>query len=162
MSNLKQDIRIDESALDIEALRQSELMKTYTEEEADAKNELDRAEEAVDILHVKLDKEIRQDPDKFDVEKITETVVLNTIKNNEEYQEARKAVLDARHDLNNAKSAVRSIEVKKSMIETLVKLHGQSYFAGPSVPRDLTAERQQERSNEKVTINRTKKKKKKK
>ena len=43
---------------------------------------------------------------------------------------------------NMAKNAVKPFEQRKDMLETLSKLHGQSYFAGPKTPRDLTKERE--------------------
>jgi len=39
---------------------------------------------------------------------------------------------------------------RKDALENLVRLHGQQYFAGPKMPRDVQWERQQkiERSND--------------
>lgn len=158
--SLKDDIRIDESAIDIEILQQSELMLEYLHIEADARNDLDRAEDELDVISVELDRDIRRNPEKYEVEKITEPVVSATIKLQKKYSKAHDKALNCKHEYNSAKSAVRAIEVKKTMLENLVKLHGQSYFAGPSVPRDLQAEnaKKQRKSNEKIKLKRNKKK----
>ena len=57
-----------------------------------------------------------------------------------------------------AKGAVKAIDTKKTALENLVKLHGQSYFAGPAIPRNLNKEweqkEQETQSNKKITIKR--------
>ena len=54
------------------------------------------------------------------------------------YQEANQKYLDAQYEKNMAGNAVQSMNMRKEALENLVKLHGQSYFAGPSVPHDLS------------------------
>jgi hypothetical protein len=34
------------------------------------------------------------------------------------------------------------MEQRKDALENMVRLHGQQYFAGPRIPRNLTEERQ--------------------
>jgi hypothetical protein len=46
------------------------------------------------------------------------------------------------------------VDHRKSALENLVKLHGQQYFAGPMVPRDLTHEwkNKQQQQKEEVEV----------
>jgi 5'-deoxynucleotidase YfbR-like HD superfamily hydrolase len=101
-----------------------------------------------------LDKSVREDPEKYGIAKITETVVLNTIISQEEYKEAYHEFLEIQHEYNIAKAAVRAFAQRKDALENLVRLHGQQYFAGPRVPRNISEEREKFRSknNTKVRI----------
>jgi hypothetical protein len=42
-----------------------------------------------------------------------------------------------------AQAAVNAFEQRKSALENLVRLFGQSYFAGPKMPRDLHWEKEE-------------------
>lgn len=139
----EQDMRIDETALDVEWLDQPMLMLKYARIAADAKKELDLAKENLELVKADLDKEIRKHPDDFDIVKITEPLLLNAIISQDEYKEANSKVIEAQYDVNIANGAVKAVEGRKDSLENLVKLHGQQYFAGPSMPRDLTWERKE-------------------
>lgn len=157
----EQDLTIDESALDVEWLQQARLMMQYGRYCSECKLEMDKAKEHLEVTKAELDKDIRANPDSFDLTKITEGVVSNTIILQPEHQEALDAYLNAKYEFDMALNAVRAIDQKKAALENLVRLHGQQYFAGPSVPRDLSkeweAKEQQTTSNSKVKMKRKKK-----
>ena len=138
--NYEQDMTIDESALDIEWLAQPRLMMQYARHAAKTRLEAEQKKEKLDIVRAGLDKKIRVDPEKFGIVKLTESVVTSTIITQEEYTIANEEYLLAQYENNMAQGAVRAVEGKKTALENLVKLHGQQYFAGPSVPRDLSKE----------------------
>jgi len=157
----EQDLTIDESALDVEWLQQARLMMQYGRHCSECKLEMDKAKEHLEVTKAELDKDIRANPDSFDLTKITEGVVSNTIILQPEHQEALDAYLNTKYEFDMALNAVRAIDQKKAALENLVRLHGQQYFAGPSVPRDLSkeweAKEQQTTSNSKVKMKRKKK-----
>ena len=138
--NYEQDMKIDDSALDYECLEQAELMRVYTRHQAELQRDEDVAREELDYIKAELDKKIRMNPDKYGLDKVTEGAINNTIITTDEYQAASKSYINAKFENNSGKGAVRSCDQRKSMIETLTKLHGQAYFAGPKVPRDLHRE----------------------
>jgi hypothetical protein len=139
----EEDIRIDEDALDIEWLNQPRLMLKYSKISAEAKMEMLLRKENLDLVKADLDKEIRSDPEKFGIVKITETAVSNTIISHKLYKEANTTYLQAQYEADIARGAVSAVEHKKDALENLVRLFGQNYFAGPQVPRDLSYEWQQ-------------------
>lgn len=159
--NFEEDIRIDESALDVEWLLQPELMMNYSREAAKARKRVDKSKEALDVVKAELDRDIRSNPENYGISKITESVVSNTIILAEEYQEAAKDLIQAKYEADLTSSAVRAVEQRKNALENMVKLHGQQYFAGPIEPRNITREaqkkREKENSNEKVKVKRKKK-----
>jgi len=158
--NYERDISIDETALDVEWLDQPRLMLKYAQYAAKCKTELDRAKEALDVVKAELDREIRQNPGDYGVNKITESAVQSAILVQPQYQQASKDYTDSKYEYEIAVAAVRAIDQKKTALENLVKLHGMSYFAGPQVPRDLSTEwqkkQQQAKSDQKVKIRRAK------
>lgn len=143
--NYERDMSIDETSLDVEWLQQPSLMLKYANMASAAKKVVDEAKESLDVLKAQLDKQIRLDPAGFNkgIDKITETVIQNTILMLDEYKDANSEYIKARYEYEMAKNAVESLEQKKTALENLVKLHGQQYFAGPKVPRDLSKEWEQ-------------------
>lgn len=139
--NYEQDIRIDETALDIEWLEQPQLMLKYAKELAWRSRTVDEAKERIDVVRAEVDRKIRAYPEKYGLEKITEAVVQNTILLQPEYKDALKEYNDERYEYDITRAAVRAFEQRKDALENLVRLHGQQYFAGPRMPRDLTAEK---------------------
>lgn len=155
--NYEKDLFIDESALDVEWLEQPSLMMKYGRLEANLEFEMGRAKEVADAVKAHLDFEIRSEPEKFGLEgiKITEAVITNTIIHQETYKQAYLAFLEAKKEYDYCRVAVRAVIQRKEALENLVKLHGQMYFAGPKMPRDLNKEREdrnvtRKESNEKV------------
>lgn len=157
--NYKEDTKIDESALDVEWLRQSELTFKYCRHEAEAKRTLDKAETNLDIVKAEVDKEIRKSPETYDLHKVTETAISNAVAIHPRVLDAEERVADAQFDVNIAIAAVRSIYAKKDALENLVRLYGQQYFAGPSAPRNLQKEiekRSEQRANANIKLKRKK------
>ena len=155
----EKDMKIDETSLDVEWLDQPQLVMKYTRIQAEAHREEEEAKEKLDLVKAQLDKDIRTDPEDFDlgdVPKITEAVVNGAILESDKYKDAFKEWIDAKFENTIAKGAVRAVDTRKASLENLVKLHGQQYFAGPSVPRDLSKEWEKKekdrRANEKVII----------
>ena len=152
--NYEKDIKIDPDSLDVEWLDQPSLMMKYARYQAGLQLDEDEAKENLDFVTTELDKEIRSNPEKFGVEKITEGVIRNTILLTDKFKEVNKEYLTARFENNVGKGAVRSVDSRKTALENLVKLHGQQYFAGPRVPRDISQEwekhEQQKRVDSKV------------
>lgn len=153
--NYSKDIEIDETALDVEWLEQPLLMAKYCRHMAEARLGMDLAKEALEVERATLDKEIRSDPEAFEISKLTEATVQNAIVTGQSYQSKMKKYITAKYEYEIAQAAVRSVEHRKSALENLVRLHAASYFAGPSVPRNLTEERDRQ-ANRKVTIRRSK------
>ena len=145
--NYDQDINIDPSALDVEWLEQASLMLKYVKNSSRMRANMDNAKEAVGIVKARLDKDIRNNPGRYDIEcdkngvyKVTENLVANTILLQPEYQESTSAFIEAQYEFDMSSGAVRAFEMRKNALENLVRLHGSSYFAGPQIPRDLTYE----------------------
>ncbi len=154
----EKDIQIDESALDAMWLDQPSLMFKYAKNAAEMRRELDLAKEKLDLVKAELDKEIRTNPDKFGIEKITEAVVTNTMITTLKYKKANDEFLNVKYEVDVAQAAVVAMSQRKDALENLVRLHGQQYFAGPKVPHDISElrESRQKNVNKSITIKRSK------
>jgi len=134
------DIRIDEDGLDVEWLQQASLTYEYAKNKAFTKKILEKKREKLALCKAELTQAIHRNPDKYKIEKVTVAAVDAVILQNDGFQDANNIVIEAIYDNDIAGAACDAISSKKSALENLVKLHGQNYFAGPSIPRDLSEE----------------------
>ena len=141
--NYKDDMYIDENALDLELLDQPTLVIRYSILLAEAKQEQALAKENLELSKAEIDLDIRDNPNKYELQKVTEAAITNVILLEEDYQKAQARFNKATFEVNVLQGAVYAVNDRKSSLENLVKLHGQQYFAGPSVPHDLSELRKQ-------------------
>jgi len=151
--NYEKDIQIDNQALDVEWLNQASLTFSYTKHAAEMRKALDLQREKLNVVKAELDSDIRSSPEVYDIVKITENAVQAAITQTSKYQEAYNIFLEHKYDLDIADGAVRALQDKKAALENLVRLHGASYFAGPSIPRDLSKEWEQKEEQKEVNRN---------
>jgi len=142
ISELDQDKSIDPGQLDVEAVRQADVFFKWAERSIAAKANMDRLEFDLDVLEAKLSLRCREKPEDFGLptgKAPTEGAVKAAILVHESFIAGTRELQDARRDHSTLTMAVAALEQKKRMIEVLITLHGQEYFAGPSVPRDLVS-----------------------
>jgi hypothetical protein len=141
--NYEQDLRIDDASLDLEWLDQASLFMKYAKHLAETRKVLDEAKQELDIVKSEVDKSIREHPERFNIEKVTEGAIQSTILTHKDYQKAYQYMLDSKYEVDMASNAVQAMQIRKEALENMVKLHGQSYFAGPRVPHDLAKLREE-------------------
>jgi len=152
----ERDRTIDPSRLDVEAVQQADIFFDWAEQAAAARAKMERRKFELDVLEAQLNLECREEPEKFGLPRVTEAAVTMAVKACDRYINAYDALLRARANSALFDKAVEAMEQKKRMIEVLITLHGQQYFAGPSTPRDLPAsyreyrERVSERADKRV------------
>jgi hypothetical protein len=149
----EEDARIDEDALDLECLNQASLALEYGRIFAEAKRDVERAEERIKVIRSELIKEANEDPvGCCDKEKPNAADIEAYYRNDKRHKEAKEDFIDKSYELTMAEIAKNAITfTKKDMLEALIKLHGQMYFAGPSVPRDLSYEAKAKHKDKKVS-----------
>jgi hypothetical protein len=132
----REDLRIDPEALDIELLRQPQLMMYYSEKLTDAKKKYDRARENADVVRSQVDKKIRENAEK----KLTEAQINAMILADDKFKVANSEVIDAKYEVNIYVGAIDALNHKKSSIKGMIELAHLNYFVLPSAPRDLPRE----------------------
>lgn len=139
-----EDMRIDEDALDVEWLNQASLSMKYGKMYAKARKELTLAEENIKVVRAELIAKANDDPDTClgDGVKPTGPNIEAYYRNHRKHKAAKDAWVEAQYNCNMAEIAKNEISfTRKAALEALVQLHGQQYFAGPSIPRNLHEER---------------------
>ncbi len=116
------------------------------------------ADQKVKVVGAELSRQAAMDPvNCTGKEKPTVGDVDAYIRTHPDHQAAKQAWIDAEYEASYAETAHKEISfTRKQSLENLVTLHGQNYFAGPAVPRDLSKEweqrTRQRRANATVTI----------
>jgi hypothetical protein len=149
--NYEDDIRIDETALDVEWLEQASLAMKYGRHYAFCRKKLTEAEEKVKVIRAELIAEANADPEGCCNKKNPNAADIEAYyRMHNKHKKAKEEWVRTQYELDMAEIAKNEISfTRKVALENLVKLHGQQYFAGPKIPRDITWERQekQKRSN---------------
>jgi hypothetical protein len=134
---------VDKERLDEEWVNQPDLFHEFAIQLADARLELEEAKAELDVVAAELDRDIRERPNKFGLDKFTETAVKNTVLTQQAYKAQVSAVNKARHRMDIVQAAVTACDHRKKALENLVYLHGQDYFSTPRARgEDATALRE--------------------
>ena len=151
------DIRIDETALDIEWLEQSALAGKYIDYVKKLKLAVSFAHEKVKTCRSELIMRVNEDPEKcVHKAKPNAADIEAYYRNHSKYKRLKEKWIRLSNELEYAELCQKEISYgRRSALENLVVLHGQNYFAGPRMPRDISAERtKQEEANKKITMKR--------
>ena len=136
----ERDMTIDVTALDVEWTEQAELAMKYGRLWAVAQDAASRAEEHIKYVRSNLIMKATKDPAKYLGTGInaTDGKCEAFYRTHSSYLEAKDDWLNKVHECNMLQIAKNEISfTRKSALENLVVLHGQNYFAGPNVPRDI-------------------------
>ena len=136
------ELEINQEQLDREWLIQPLYAEAASRELSDARFSLDKAKSELDVVRAELDVEIRKNPEKFGIPKLTEKAVENTIVLCEEYQKAKEKVAAAAHEVGVLSALVTALEHRKKALENLVSLFGMSYFGKPQATTEEAKEGQ--------------------
>ncbi len=139
LTEFELDKRIDPEQLDVECVNQPTLFFKYAERAIEARGVAERLELALEVVRAETELRIRKRPEKYGLEKPTEAAVKAVLVTHPKVVEANEAWFNARTNAALLDKATVAMEIKKRMLESLITLHGQQYFAGPSAPRDLKA-----------------------
>ena len=131
--NAKNDLEIDRNNLELEWEKQAGLYFFYAEQSADAIEAQTRAKDAVDLVEAQLDKEIRDDPGAFDLDKLTETRIKSTIYLQGSYKDAKNTAIECTKTVKVLQAILQAFEHKKSALENLGRLFLSNYYAEPTV-----------------------------
>ena len=150
--NYEREMRIDETALDVEWADQATLAMKWGRHWADAKKELTLAEEEIKIIRSELIAHVNEDPQECcNKEKPNAADIEAYYRNHRRHKRAKTKIVELQYALNIAEVAKNEFSfTRKAALENLVNLHAQQYFAGPKIPRNLHQEVQKKRAQEKA------------
>ena len=131
VSEYEMDLFIDPNALDIECLQQANHFFKYSKRQAEAARGKDRAEKRKLVVRGQLRKSMALAGEKVTEGSLDEALALNPISDE---------LIEAKFEENMCEAAVKSFAQRKGMLDDLIQLSVQDYFAGPKEPRNLGAE----------------------
>ena len=139
--NFEKEIQIDHDKLDIEWLEQPSLTAKYGKNLRHLDKKVRIAEENVKVVRSELTREANENPtDCCNKAKPNAGDIEAYYRVHKKYKEAKEEVINTQEERDLAEVAYYAIRDRKYALQDLVKMHGQMYFAGPSVPRDLQKE----------------------
>jgi len=152
--NFDDDIAIDAESLDVEWLNQAPLSRKYGKLAAQQRKIVAQLEERKKTIRSQLIKEANQDPKKCTgKEKPNAADLESYYRDHSRYKEVIEELIEAQFELDNVEDAKNEIAyTRKAALSNLVVLHGQQYFAGPSVPRDLKEEVRRFKERQQKTV----------
>jgi hypothetical protein len=156
-----QDSKIDINALDIEFINLPKIEQLYIKQVAECKKEHIQAIEAQKLAEEEVKKKRSQlildahdNTNKiFKKAKVTGPEVEAYYRMHPDYIEVKEAFINASSEVLETEAALQTAVSMKDLIhftktkalEQLVALHGQGYFAGPKVPRNINLEMQKKK-----------------
>jgi hypothetical protein len=143
-------LAIDELRLDKEWVGQPQLALNWNEKLAEARHVHDLAKADLDTLAARLGASIRLKPERYQIEKITESAITMAVQLDLEYIAQQRRVIDARHEVELVQAVVTAIEHRKRALTKLVDLHLSNYFSEPGRTKagDLSGNAKRIRSRE--------------
>ena len=136
------DSKINVDALDIEVATQAEKEEKYIDQVRKLKTRSHRLEEELKTLRSELILRVNQNPQKYlGVDKATGPLIEAYYRTNKKYQKLKMAMIEAQDAAAVAEDMKDLFHFTRTKaLDELVQLHGQNYFAGPKVPRNIKKE----------------------
>lgn len=150
-------IHIDEMNLDREWINHPGLYFKWARKLADARMEADELKARIEVVAAELDKDIRESPSLYEVEKVTEAAVKSAVIAQETYQKAVRRFGKAKHKVDIYQAAVNTLDHRKRALENLVDLHSQNYFSSPRAKQEIDKDRL-DKAKERAIYNKHKRK----
>lgn len=125
----------DLSRLDEEWVNQSKLYYQYAERLANARRDYDRIKRDEELAVAELEMDIRKNPEKYDLPKVTESCIEKAVVLSKKYQRVHEKVIEAKHDVDVLAAAVSALDHKKKALENLTQLFLANYFSTPRAPK---------------------------
>jgi len=145
MNKYERELTIDTEALDVEWLEQPKLFMKYSRKKAKALLRAKRTHEKLKTIRSELIMQAHSGGKKLIGCTPTGPTVDAWVRAHPDYIEAKEEQITAEFEADILDAAVFAFHQRKAALENLVILHGQQYFAGPRVPRNLTEEYAQAR-----------------
>ncbi len=153
--NYAEDLKINPDQLDVEWLEQPLRFHIYSTKSAEANKFVRKCDELVKVIRSELILEASAKGESILGKGVKPTApnIEAYYRNNAEYKKAKVALHDAQYNQEMLTNVVYAFHQRKSALENLTRLHGQNYFAGPTLPRDLSEE-YKEKQKEKIQTQR--------
>ena len=126
------DLLVDRDTLDISWEKHPMMCFAYSVALAEARQKVNNLKREHKIMLAETILDVKQNPRDYDLPlKPTVDQVKSAAECDVQCEGLWISLVDAEHESDLLAAAVKSLDSKKSAMESLVKLHGQSYFSNP-------------------------------
>ena len=130
-----QMLQIDVLNLEKEWLNQAGLYMYWAEKAANARASYDKARYQQDKTEAEVATDVRLDPTKYGLDKVTETSISNAVKLSSAYEEASLARIEAYRRAEVLSKTVVALEQRKKALENLAYMASAGLNAQPTEKR---------------------------
>ena len=131
-------VNIDADALDEEWTRQPSLVEATGRQSAMAKKKLAEAKDNLEVVESEVANKIRKRPEKYvPGGKSTEGAIRETLPLQQEVKDAKELLRKRQYKVDLLQNLMSALENKKKALESLVYLHGASYFGKPRLDKNM-------------------------
>ena len=123
---------IDKYDLDGEWVNQPLMYRKYARMLAKASRDVEKSKGALAEAKAEASKRLRKNPVKYGYKKSTEEIIKTGHVLLPTYKRALDVYIKAKYRFDLLMGIVKMLDHRKSALERLVNLHGQSYFARPT------------------------------
>lgn len=151
--NYSLDLEVDKNRLDVEWEKQPSNYMYYAEQEVIAAEEKDKAVQRLSIVRAEMDAKVRSSPEKYKIDKVTETAISNVVNNSEEYRKAENEVIEKTKKMKILSAAVIAFDHKKRALTKLTDLYIAGYYSSGGIPasmKDKVADNKSEKIRRKL------------
>lgn len=136
LEDLKSRLPIDQFALEKECREQPIFYQEVGEIYAEVRKEAKKVKSNFGHVKAELERNIRSEPAKYGISKITESAIQAAIVLQTEYANAETELFDAEEVADNLSVLLESAAQRKSMLRELVSLFVRSYYADVSLGKE--------------------------
>jgi hypothetical protein len=137
-------LEIDLLHLEQEWANQPLLYFRFAKKLSVARLKLDRAKDNLKLQEATIQKDIRENPDKYSIPKTTEGAIEKWTLLQPEYQDAVEEYNEKKYRVDLLEAMCDAIETRKWALENEVKLFGSGYWAKPRADENTREEIEQE------------------
>lgn len=131
MSESIEFFHIDKHRLDDEWFSHPRKFHQVAMQAAESRSAFEKAKANKELVAATLSIQIRKNPDKFGLEKVTDSAIEKMVVMNEEYQNANDELLDAKKQMDEDEVAVQTMDHRKKALEKSVDLFLSDYWSTP-------------------------------
>lgn len=131
----KNILAINKYDLDTETATQPGLYKSWAKKACKKRFEYDQAKANHEVLKAKIELEVRRDPEKFNLPKVTEDTIKATVITDKRLIASWDKVLLLKLEASELDILVEALAQRKKSIEDLIQLFFRDYFAKPKTKK---------------------------
>jgi len=130
-NDLRSQVSIDPDKLDVEWMVHAERVFDACEQVTEYEETFLSAKANEEEVYATLVNRVRKKPEKYGIDKITESAIKSVVEVHEKYMAAKEQTIAARHEWTTRKNLVIALDAKKKALENLVILWTSNYHSDP-------------------------------